>query len=66
MATYKVQRFFFRTSRKVTLATGLTLDEARAMCSSDNPGTCSSTATSAAARRRTKRSGPWFHGFTKE
>lgn len=65
---YKIVRVFrgdhrdpSRPWRTRVIVRGLTLDEARAWCS--DPETSSSTATSAAARRRTKKYGPWFDGF---
>jgi hypothetical protein len=39
----------------------VTLTEARAHC--NDPETSSSTATSSAARRRTRRVGDWFDGY---
>lgn len=46
-----------------TIAKGLTLEEAQAHCA--DPETSSSTCTSAAGRRRTKRHGRWFDGYTE-
>ena len=57
---YKIIRFYFRGG-KVTIETGLTLEQAQAHC--QNPETSSSTATSAKAKRRTKLRGPWFDGY---
>ena len=64
METYKVIRFFRDSSRRVTVKTGLTLEEAQAHCG--DPETSSSTCTSANGKRRTQRSGPWFDGWTEE
>ena len=67
MPTYKIIRFFQRevgAQRTVRGKTGLTLEQAQAHCS--DPETSSSTATSATARRRTERRGPWFDGYTEE
>lgn len=64
METYKVIRFFRDSSRRVTVKTGLTLEEAQAHCG--DPETSSSTCTSANGKRRTRRSGPWFDGWTEE
>lgn len=57
---YSVIRFYFRNGRRV-IERGLTLEQAQAHCS--NPETSSSTATSKAARARTRRLGPWFDGY---
>lgn len=43
---------------------GLTLEEARRICS--DPETHSSTATSAKAKRHTAKVGPWFWGYTED
>lgn len=58
---YKIVRFFYRDSRKRTIQTRLTLEQAQAHCS--NPETSSKTATSAAAKRVTRLHGPWFDGY---
>lgn len=57
---FDIVRMYFRGGRRI-IARGLTLAEAQAHCSS--PETSSSTATSAAARRRTARLGAWFDGY---
>jgi hypothetical protein len=59
---YKIVRFYQNGTRR-TIKTGLTLSEAQAHCK--DPETSSRTATSAAARRRTKRFGPWFDGYVE-
>ena len=65
MDTYKIKRMYFnRPGQARTIKTGLTLAEAQAHC--QDPETSSSTATSSAARQRTKRCGPWFDGYEKE
>jgi hypothetical protein len=61
--TYKVVRYYFN-GKKYTVQTGMTLEEAQEHCL--DPETSSKTATSAAARRRTRKEGPWFDGFTRE
>jgi hypothetical protein len=58
--TYKIVRMFFK-GRKRTIRAHCTLAEAQAHCA--DPETSSSTATSPAARARTRRMGPWFDGF---
>ena len=60
---YKIVRMYFRNrgSGNRVIARGLTLEEAQAHCS--NPETSSRTATSAAAKQRTKTLGPWFDGY---
>ena len=61
--TYRIVRMYFRGGRRV-ISRGLTLEEAQAHCS--DPETSSSTATSAVARRRTNRLGPWFDGYEED
>lgn len=60
-AHYKVVRYFYN-GRKRILKHGLTEAEAQAHCR--DPETSSTTATSAKAKRRTQRYGPWFDGYT--
>ena len=60
---YKIVRFYQIGPRRRTIKTGLTLAEAQAHCK--DPETSSRTATSAAARRRTKIHGPWFDGYVE-
>jgi hypothetical protein len=60
---YKIARFYQNGSRRRTIKTGLTLAEAQAHCK--DPETSSRTATSAAAKRRTKIQGPWFDGYVE-
>lgn len=62
--SYKVIRMYEIGRRSQVLARGMTQAEAQAWCS--DPETSSSTATSAAAKRRTARYGRWFDGWTKE
>ena len=65
--SYKIVRNYFDPSRAPSrrcVKTGLTLEEAQAWCR--NPETSSRTATSAAARRRTKAYGAWFDGYTED
>ena len=59
---YKIVRMYrdAGTPRR-TIRTGLTLEQAQAHC--NDPETSSSTCTSAAGKRRTKRMGPWFDGY---
>lgn len=63
MPSYKIVRFYFKGGRR-TINTGLTLQQAQAHC--NDPETSSSTATSATARRRTEKMGPWFDGYEEE
>ncbi len=44
-----------------TIKAGLTLEQAQAHCK--DPETSSSTASSSAAKARTRRMGPWFDGY---
>lgn len=61
---YKIIRFFFNGRRRRTIRRGLSLEEAQRWC--NDPETSSRTAQSAAAKRRTKKYGPWFDGFDEE
>lgn len=63
MKTYTVIRFFRDSGQGRVIATGLTLEQAQAHC--NDPETSSVTAIGAEGRRRTRRSGPWFDGWTK-
>jgi hypothetical protein len=65
MCQYKIIRFYFNSNINTrTIKTGLTLEEAKAYCSS--PESSSKTATSSAARARTSKLGPWFDGYTEQ
>ena len=59
---YKIVRAYFRGGKR-TIETGLTLEDAQAHCR--DPETSSKTATSSAARRRTRIMGPWFDGYER-
>jgi len=63
---YKIVRSYFdsQATGRRTIKRGLTLEEAQTHCR--NPETSSKTATSAAARRRTQKYGPWFDGYTED
>ena len=59
---YKIVRMYQDANKPSrTIMTGLTLEEAQAHC--QDPETSWKTATSAAARRVTRRNGPWFDGY---
>jgi hypothetical protein len=60
---YKIVRMYFNGGRRV-VKRDLTLEEAQAHC--QDPETSSSTATSAAAKRRTREKGPWFDGYEEQ
>lgn len=62
--TYKITRFYADDTPRRVIKTGLTLDEAREHCT--DPETSSRTATSAAAKARTKKHGAWFDGYSEE
>jgi len=62
--TYRIVRSFRDSDRRVTVATGLTQEQAQAHCS--NPETSSSTCTNSVGKARTRRSGPWFDGWIEE
>ena len=65
MTTYRIVRCYMKDGRPFrTVKRGLTLEQAQAHCRS--PETSSKTATSAAARRRTKERGPWFDGYDED
>ncbi len=58
---YRIIRFYKNSYRRRTMARGLTLAEAQAHCS--DPESSSSTCTSAASNRVTRRNGDWFDGY---
>lgn len=60
---YRIVRHFFRSNRKITVRRVALLADAQAHCR--DPETSSSTCTKAAGKRRTRRSGPWFDGYTE-
>jgi hypothetical protein len=62
--TYKIIRHFETSGRRLTIKTGLTLELAQEHC--NDPETSSSTCTSAEGKRRTRRCGRWFDGYTRE
>lgn len=63
--TYRIVRMYQnRMVGRRTITTGLTLEHAQARCS--NPETSSRTATSMAAKNRTKHRGPWFDSYEEE
>lgn len=65
MPTYEIVRFFSNTERRrEIIASGLTLDEAKAHCS--DPETSSRTATDPAKVEYTARVGHWFDGYEEE
>jgi hypothetical protein len=65
MSTYRIVRCYTNDGhRPRTIKRGLTLEQAQAHCRS--PETSSRTATSAAARRRTKARGPWFDAYDED
>ena len=59
---YRIVRFYRDAGiRRRVIVNRCTLAEAQRHCS--DPETSSSTATSSAARARTRRVGPWFDGY---
>ena len=69
MDTYCIVRNYFRdehnnNGRGRVIRRGLSLAEAQAHCG--DPQTSSSTCTSAAGKRRTRKLGHWFDSFTPE
>ena len=63
-ARYKIVRMFKDSPKRMTMATGLTLEEAQAHCR--DPETSSSTATGLAETILIKNFGPWFDGYEEE
>jgi hypothetical protein len=61
---YRIQRMYQRNHPARTIKRGLTLQEAQAHCR--DPESSSATATSSAAKARTRKMGPWFDGYDKE
>lgn len=62
---YKIVRMFQNEHKpNRTIRKNLTLEEARAHCR--DPETSWKTATSAAARRRTRQYGSWFDGYEEQ
>ena len=62
--SYKIVRVFQKTSRKYTLQTGLSLEEALAACL--DPEGSWQTCTKKSGRARTRRHGPWMDVYYKE
>lgn len=63
METYKVVRMYYKGGKR-TIKTGLSLEEAQAHC--EDPETSSTTCRKWVNRRRTKKFGMWFDGYTSE
>ncbi len=62
---YKIVRMYFSDRfPKRTIESGLTLEEAQAICR--DPESSSKTATSYAARKRTEQRGAWFNGYERQ
>ena len=61
---YRIVRHFLKSGRKLTVRQVALLADAQRHCK--DPETSSRTATKAAGRRRTRRSGPWFDGYTED
>lgn len=64
MTTYSVVRHYRDNHPAQVLRTGLTLEEAQAICR--DPETSSRTATSEEARQLTEECGPWFVGYRED
>ena len=65
MALYAIVRHYFDPPSGIlrrVIATGLDLEQAQAWCA--DPETSSKTCTKPHNRRRTKKLGPWFDGYT--
>lgn len=62
MNRYKIVRHYLNGGRRI-VRRNVTLAEAQAHCT--GPESSSRTATSKAARARTKRMGSWFDGYYK-
>lgn len=61
MERYHVVRFYSNRRGSRRILSNVSLEEARRHCA--DPETSSRTATSPAARRRTRRCGAWFDGY---
>ena len=61
---YRIIRHYKNSYTARTIKRVRTLEEAQAHCS--DPETSSSTATSAAAKRRTRIYGEWFDGYERD
>ena len=62
---YKIVRMYFdKPGYRRMITNNLTLKQAQEYCK--NPETSSSTCTSAASKRVTRRNGQWFDGYEKE
>ena len=61
---YKIVRHFRNSNRKLVIKRNLPLSLAQEHCNS--PETSSSTCTKPENKRRTRRYGPWFDGYTQE
>jgi hypothetical protein len=63
--SYRIIRFYKDAyPNKRTIARGLTLEDVQAHC--QNPESSSSTCRLAVNKRRTKRMGQWFDGYSEE
>jgi hypothetical protein len=63
--TYTVWCYFQDPATpKRSIDTGLTLEQAQAIC--QDPDTSSSTTTTREGKARTERYGSWFYGYTEE
>ena len=75
MKKYNIVRFYLKKSDvghpymggisggRRLIKKGLTLEEAKAHC--NDPETSSETCTNSDGRRRLKKKGPWFDGYTE-
>ena len=61
---YNIVRHFLKSGRKFIIKSNLSLDEAKRHCS--DPDMSSRTCTCKEGRMRTRRSGMWFDGFTRQ
>lgn len=61
--SYQIVRHYFNSYRKRIIRRGLTLEEAQAHC--NDPETSSKTCQRPENKRRTRRYGPWFDGYTE-
>jgi hypothetical protein len=63
---YKVVCYYRQRPERpeVTIADGLTLEQARTWCRA--PEASSETCTKPSCKRRTRLYGDWFYGYTKE
>lgn len=64
MIRYRIVRMYLSNKSRRVLERGLTLEQVQAHCA--DPETSSSTCTTTAGKRRTRKHGPWFDGYEED